>query len=1074
MLIVAGAGCGKTTILDQALAEAPGSVAWISCSDTERAPGTLLMRVLDAISAAVPGAADALAERMAAAPEQIDALEMTRELLAELPRLLVEPLVLVFDDSEHLDGAEDSLRMLSALLRAELPSLHIAIATRRSLELRVAKSVASGRMTGLSAADLAFDAEECGALVRTRTGVDPPGDQVDAVLEATEGWPLGVALAASHVEAQPRAGVDGTSLRSLRSALDLRSYFSEELLESLDSELREAVIASSVASMVTTEVARALDLPEGFGGSVERAGVLVRYSDDEEAFAYHPLLREFLLERLRADRPDDQRRKLHAAVAPAAAGAGDAIGAIEHWLEAESWPEAVVAIERESMRLARTQPDLLRHWLSLLPPEVGSLPTMLSLRGQLDWGAGDHASAIESLQAAIRAFRDHPNPPAEWMARFACSDALISVGEYGEFQQLIDGWDDPGAASAGIFPLATAMYAAFWLATYGRFEESDELAAAVNEHPGSAAVASLEALRQCAVDTSRGRLDEAYEGLESAVRELEGNDPFNRRFYMRASQALALHDLGRLEDALRMWMRIREGAREAAARFLVDSSYAWSALLLAQVGRVEDAEAELARHERQEAGWRDYVGDLAEAWTASLRGDAARTVACAEKVLKIVAPAIPMFQYWTRADLVPPLVAAGAGDRAHALLVEARSAIDEAFPGADGRYPRARLLALGAWLGHLEDEPEAADAELLAAWEEAEASLPHVLRREWPRIQGVVWARLERGVLDPATATDALTRAFPEGLQLVPFLDHPIADVRRASLSPAVRSGDPGAVGRLRRLHDDPEPELARAAESASAQLSSSLPPLRFEVLGRFSVRRGSWRAGDSEWRRPVDARLLRLLLVHAGQPVPEDLIFEALWPAKSGSAARRGLQVAVSGARRVLDPPGAEGSAIEGSGRAYRLALEGGGMVDADEFRSASEAALADRGDGRRGLLDRARSLWGGEPLPEERYSDWATSYRESLIDRYIAVLTALVEHHDRAGEHPDAADVARELVDLDPLNEGGHRALITAYARAGRTGHALRQYLECRRALVEQLGVEPAAETSRLQARVLAGETL
>ncbi|MGH2963709.1 MAG: hypothetical protein ACRDL3_16175, partial [Solirubrobacterales bacterium] len=85
MLIVAGAGCGKTTILDQALAEAPGSVAWISCSDTERAPGTLLMRVLDAISAAVPGASDALAERMAAAPEQIDALEMTRELLAELP-----------------------------------------------------------------------------------------------------------------------------------------------------------------------------------------------------------------------------------------------------------------------------------------------------------------------------------------------------------------------------------------------------------------------------------------------------------------------------------------------------------------------------------------------------------------------------------------------------------------------------------------------------------------------------------------------------------------------------------------------------------------------------------------------------------------------------------------------------------------------------------------------------------------------------------------------------------------------------------------------------------------------------
>ena len=49
-----------------------------------------------------------------------------------------------------------------------------------------------------------------------------------------------------------------------------------------------------------------------------------------------------------------------------------------------------------------------------------------------------------------------------------------------------------------------------------------------------------------------------------------------------------------------------------------------------------------------------------------------------------------------------------------------------------------------------------------------------------------------------------------------------------------------------------------------------------------------------------------------------------------------------------------------------------------------------------------------------------------------------------------------------------------MVAYARTGRTSHALRQYLECRHALVLELGVEPAAETSRLQALILAGEAL
>jgi DNA-binding SARP family transcriptional activator len=301
-----------------------------------------------------------------------------------------------------------------------------------------------------------------------------------------------------------------------------------------------------------------------------------------------------------------------------------------------------------------------------------------------------------------------------------------------------------------------------------------------------------------------------------------------------------------------------------------------------------------------------------------------------------------------------------------------------------------------------------------------------------------------------------------------------VAAVRAAALAPAVRSGDPDALASLERLGDDPDPELASAASRAAKHLAASLPPLRFEALGDFAVRRGSWRARESDWSRPIAARLVRFLLVHADRSVPEDLIFEAMWPGRSPSSARRSLQVTVSRARQVLDPPGAERSVIEAGEHAYRLALGERDSVDADEFAAAAEAALAERGEGRRALLERTRSLWGGEPLPEERYSDWATAYRERLTDRYIEVLTAQIELHERGGEHTGAAAIARELVDLDPLNEGAHRALIRSYARAGRTGHALRQYLECRRALVEQLGVEPAAETSRLQARILAGEAV
>ena len=104
--------------------------------------------------------------------------------------------------------------------------------------------------------------------------------------------------------------------------------------------------------------------------------------------------------------------------------------------------------------------------------------------------------------------------------------------------------------------------------------------------------------------------------------------------------------------------------------------------------------------------------------------------------------------------------------------------------------------------------------------------------------------------------------------------------------APATRSGDPAALEHLSALAEDPDPALAAAASQAVERLARTLPPLRFELLGGFAVGRGSWRAGDG-WERPVDARLVRFLLVNLDQPVPEDLIFDALWPELAASSAR-------------------------------------------------------------------------------------------------------------------------------------------------------------------------------------------
>jgi DNA-binding SARP family transcriptional activator len=88
--------------------------------------------------------------------------------------------------------------------------------------------------------------------------------------------------------------------------------------------------------------------------------------------------------------------------------------------------------------------------------------------------------------------------------------------------------------------------------------------------------------------------------------------------------------------------------------------------------------------------------------------------------------------------------------------------------------------------------------------------------------------------------------------------------------------------------------------------------------------------------------------------------------------------------------------------------------------------------------------------------------------------VLAELADSCLEGGDLLGAGLRARDLVRLDPLNENGYRRLMVAHARAGRRGEALRQFLECRRALVDHLGVEPTADTAALHERILAGESV
>ena len=72
--------------------------------------------------------------------------------------------------------------------------------------------------------------------------------------------------------------------------------------------------------------------------------------------------------------------------------------------------------------------------------------------------------------------------------------------------------------------------------------------------------------------------------------------------------------------------------------------------------------------------------------------------------------------------------------------------------------------------------------------------------------------------------------------------------------------------------------------------------------------------------------------------------------------------------------------------------------------------------------------------------------------------------EHYSQA-----LVDAAR-LVDLDPLRETGHEALIRAHIGTGNQVLALRAYEKCRSVLMEEVGASPGPAIQALYERLLA----
>ena len=229
---------------------------------------------------------------------------------------------------------------------------------------------------------------------------------------------------------------------------------------------------------------------------------------------------------------------------------------------------------------------------------------------------------------------------------------------------------------------------------------------------------------------------------------------------------------------------------------------------------------------------------------------------------------------------------------------------------------------------------------------------------------------------------------------------------------------------------------------------------LAISILGSLVIESGDCRLG----KVPKKARaLLAFLAAQAGQPVSRERLADLLWPYQGSEQARHSLRNCLLELRKAL-----------GRGTDAHLAADFANCRIQDAIVDLVQFQLLSRSQ-HPCDLQAAADLYRDELLADfdinsEPFQEWLTAERDRTLAMICDILYRLSAKQDAAGEHEAAIQSGRRLVFLDPLSEFGQRALIRAYAHAGRRGEALRQFRSCAETLKRELGVAPDVETRSL----------
>jgi LuxR family maltose regulon positive regulatory protein len=430
--VTAPAGYGKSTLLVEWAQVEDRRVAWVSLDRFDDDPAVLVTLLASAYARTSSGNDDLVADVSGIG---VSVLGRAAPRLASAFRTSSEPFVLMLDDLHELrsPACHDVLEVAIS----GIPRDSQVVAASRSDQPHLPRLRAAGDAVEFGASDLALDAAGAEQIF-SQAHVSLTRELAAAVTERTEGWPVGLYLAA--LIASDSKGETVTISGDDRYVADY--LYRESLLQSPESTqrfLRRTAVVDQFCAPLCDALLGEAGSQERLRGLEASSLFLILLDRRREWFRYHALFREFLLGELRRVEPE-VIPKLHLRAADWYESNGSPTLALEHLLNTAERDRCVQLVTALTLpTYLAGQMSTIQRWLAAVGDEaIAGYPPLAVMAGWIAALSGQTAEA--QRWAAVIDAASFDLVPLDGSASFESARALLRTAmcPAGPEQMMID------------------------------------------------------------------------------------------------------------------------------------------------------------------------------------------------------------------------------------------------------------------------------------------------------------------------------------------------------------------------------------------------------------------------------------------------------------------------------------------------------------------------------------------------------------------------------------------------------------------------------------------------------------